>query len=471
MPKGFKEVFWSADSIAEQWINENCVEEIWPASNEKDLESLAEKIARTFRRICKKYMGENKELVKWYPSKSARGIRGMYLFGDKAPELMKDLFILSRIAKGGLLEEEKEWMCEDLTGLLPLFRDMDEIKIIEQALSENNIEWDRKDHSLLNIKPESIEPGFMTKVMTANTIKELLTKSSEAGYYEQSVRDLLDHYYIEQEMGELFHDRIFVEADTRNGKNNRGFYLEQYTLVREWADKWRSIVENTGAVRIAERFEDSYEELTKNNIGDSERKAFYKEGSISTNIKQNCYLETADDLPEEELYECLLRIYRDNLFSCPVQQILYEHILKTCREGTLTGIGNPDCVDECLLKIYREALSQSCQKKKVIKNEPEGVDTKETCREECEKIVYDIAELFSKLENISTNDFKYLKNQAVSELEEIHKKIEKGKHEIQYFKETGRKAADIELLRLVRAKRKEIEKGKTILERAGIKLN
>ena len=112
-----------------------------------------------------------------------------------------------------------------------------------------------------------------------------------------------------------------MEADTRKGNLNRGFYLDQYTLVREWADKWRSIVENTGAVRIAERFEDAYEELTKNNIGDSERKAFYKEGSISANIEQNCYLETADYLPEEELYECLLRIYKDNLFSCPVQQI------------------------------------------------------------------------------------------------------------------------------------------------------
>ena len=201
MPNSFKEVFWSADSIAEQWINENCVEEIWPASNEKDLESLAEKIARTFRRICERYTGENKEMVKWYQSVSARGIRGLYLFGDKAPELLKELFVLSQITKKGLLEEEKEPIYKCLAGLLPLFRDMDEIKIIEQVLSVKKIEWDRKDHSLLNIKPESIEPGFMTKIMIANTSKELLTKSSEVGYYEQSVRDLLDHYYIEQEMG------------------------------------------------------------------------------------------------------------------------------------------------------------------------------------------------------------------------------------------------------------------------------
>ena len=145
--------------------------------------------------------------------------------------------------------------------------------------------------------------------------------------------------------------------------------------------------------------------------------------------------------------------------------------MKICRESTLTGIENPDCVDECLLKIYGEASSQSCQKKRVIKNEPESVDTKETCRKECEKIVYNVSELLSKLENISTDDFRYLKKQAVRELEEIHKKIEKRKHEKQYFQETDRKTADIELLRLVRAKRKEIENEKTILERAGININ
>ncbi len=167
---------------------------------------------------------------------------------------------------------------------------------------------------------------------------------------EQAVRD-----YCSGTSGErLYEKRLFVKV--RNAKwdkeKRREFYQDQYKLVKDWRDKWVSIMRKAGEIRKAERVECLYMgngEL-KNMITQDDEKIFCETGKTDNKIIQ-------------EEYKKMKRICEEDL----CQYVLYLFItggLERKRDGEKGAdkaieedAGTMDgCVEACAI-LFREVIN------------------------------------------------------------------------------------------------------------------
>lgn len=202
----------------------------------------------------------------------------------------------------------------------------------------------REAHDLINclaaILPYPMDEG--TEEICLETFNRRLCR------IEQAVRDYCSGAHMEK----LYEKRLFVKGESAKWakEKRREFYKEQYKLVKEWRDKWVSIMRKAGEIRKAERVECLYmvnSEL-KNMITQDDEKIFCKTGKTDNKIIQETY-EGMKIICEKDLCQYALYLF----ITGGLERDEEEGADKAIEEdaGTMNG-----CVEACAI-LYREVIN------------------------------------------------------------------------------------------------------------------
>lgn len=378
--KKLTDAVWKVRAIKEQWDKNGGNTRNWTADT----------ITRKFREMLEA-LGFKDE-IKWYYSESSAGGSGALIFGgEHTPDQMKELFDIFYGNDGLILTVEKNRVADILVNILPVQRNVKQMIELEQDFE--GLRQKEKGDEQVTIE----EYSFLDNV-----------NISEA--HEIRIREIVSEFVPNETS--LFLDRIFFKVDTEKVlfKANRQKINDfQYGQIKEWRDKWMSIMDYAAAARIAERFENGYDACNKFNIGEEERKSFYESGNAKSEVLQEA-INDSEWIGTEDLCEALFVIYEPNL-SKGFQK--------------------------------KEDISQHTERN--INNQK----TWESWQNECSELVNDVIK--NRLKKISKNDFEYMEKCAFQELESIRSKVKREQEKMIYRHEVaGRTEEDMEKLSHIR---------------------
>lgn len=388
------ETFYIIETIKQEWDANGWNERNWTVDT----------ITRKFRKMLED-LGFKDE-IKWYYSESGKGGSGKLIFnGENTPWQMRELFNIFYDNNGLLLTEEKNRIAKILVNILPMERSLEGQKRLKESFEKLDKTSERKEKRMLE------EYLF-------DTVIDKIQK------HEVRIWEIVNAFNPNKT--DVFLCRLFVrvekaEISLKSGRQK--FYRFQYFRIREWLDKWKLIMEDAVAVRIAERFENGYLACIKHKVTKEERRAFYENGDVRSQALQDVCGDS-NWIRADDLCEALSEIYE-----------------KDSSNGQENGEGN-----------IQDAESSKNNEKKW-----------EDWRDECLKLVNDL--LSNELKNVSKEDFEYMINCAFQELEIIRLKVLREKNKNIYSSETrGRTEKDLD--KLSQIKEAIATPKRTILDRA-----
>lgn len=374
--KCLKDVFCTVSDIKKVWDENGWNTKNW----------VEDTIIRKFKKILKEIGLEDE--TKWYQSESVNGRSEIYIFDDKkvAPEKIYELFDIFYGSRGLIREEEKNVIAKILIDILPTSRSIDDLEKSLQKFHETDIG---------NLSDEEL---FNDNIFLLNNSEE----------HKQRILEAV--YSYEPDMMDFFLDKILVEVssnDIPSKRSRQEFYAFQYDEIRQWRDKWKSIMEYAAAVRIAERFENGYDVCREKVIGKKERKDFYKNGACNNQALQEID-RNSNWIEKEDLCEALIVMQERGLLENPQDERNVTQNIKTSSSNK-----------EEWCNQYMDLVNNIC------KNE---------------------------LQKVSKGDFNYMKGWALQELKDVGCRVErKRKERIYCFELEDRTAEDLEKLSRIKA--------------------
>lgn len=318
---------------------------------------------------------------------------------------MRELFNIFYDNNGLLLTEEKNRIAKILVNILPMERSLEGQKRLKESFEK------------LDKTSEGKEKRMLEEYLF-DTVIDKIQK------HEVRIWEIVNAFNPNKT--DVFLCRLFVRAEKAEislKSRRQKFYRFQYFRIREWLDKWKLIMEDAVAVRIAERFENGYLACIKHKVTKEERRAFYENGDVRSQALEDV-CKDSNWIRADDLCEALSEIYE-----------------KDSSNGQENGEGN-----------IQDAESSKNNEKKW-----------EDWRDECLKLVNDL--LSNELKNVSKEDFEYMINCAFQELEIIRLKVLREKNKNIYSSETrGRTEKDLD--KLSQIKEAIATPKRTILDRA-----
>lgn len=318
---------------------------------------------------------------------------------------MRELFNIFYDNNGLLLTEEKNRIAKILVNILPMERSLEGQKRLKESFEK------------LDKTSEGKEKRMLEEYLF-DTVIDKIQK------HEVRIWEIVNAFNPNKT--DVFLCRLFVRAEKAEislKSRRQKFYRFQYFRIREWLDKWKLIMEDAVAVRIAERFENGYLACIRHEVTKEERRAFYENGDVRSQALEDV-CKDSNWIRADDLCEALSEIYE-----------------KDSSNGQENGEGN-----------IQDAESSKNNEKKW-----------EDWRDECLKLVNDL--LSNELKNVSKEDFEYMINCAFQELEIIRLKVLREKNKNIYSSETrGRTEKDLD--KLSQIKEAIATPKRTILDRA-----
>lgn len=209
----------------------------------------------------------------------------------------------------------------------------------------------------------------------------ILDENREA---ERKISEIVNNFYNRKRSVEVFEKKLFVDVpefiSNQNGKYE--FFRYQSECIKEWGEKWESIMESIRTLRMAERFDIGYEWLMIQNRA-LERKSRQES---EKQLKEFC----ASGKGEENLREA----YNNKKMSSRNVYRFAIHKYERRKEET-------------------EIRLAETPKEEDIQN----TRTKKTCLTDCKETVKKV--LKARLKKDYEEDFYFTIGQAFDELEQI----------------------------------------------------
>lgn len=173
---------------------------------------------------------------------------------------MRELFNIFYDNNGLLLTEEKNRIAKILVNILPMERSLEGQKRLKESFEK------------LDKTSEGKEKRMLEEYLF-DTVIDKIQK------HEVRIWEIVNAFNPNKT--DVFLCRLFVRAEKAEislKSRRQKFYRFQYFRIREWLDKWKLIMEDAVAVRIAERFENGYLACIRHEVTKEERRAFYENG-------------------------------------------------------------------------------------------------------------------------------------------------------------------------------------------------
>ena len=404
--------FWTTESIAREIYKKRedekrkegkSVEEKSEEEFEKEIERQADDISRTFRIKLSEKLNFTPELIELFMSETESGT-GRFIFeGENVPDIMDELQTWLKEYDDVFSWKEKEKIAGQLMNILPLCRNMKEIR--------RHRKWKKKDEvqKLNKNKVKEINLGeFAEEDLYYDIYSECERNADEKSqmadgefaislynrYKEngERIKEVVEDYYFRNIKEENYERDFFVRLDAKKITSNKlkiDFYSYQYSMVKGWESKWKFVMEEIMRLRTAERFNIGEEVCISKNLSLNDRREFYKTGKTND-----------------------------------------SDLLKLCRETTWLRISD---LCECILKLYKSKESDTHFFEKRIANVAEREMRKECCNE-CRELFY---KCIKQKEKFSDSDYTYILQCMLKELMDIKDIILNEQKEIYYANEVG----------------------------------
>ena len=406
--------FWTTESIAREIYKKReeekrkegkSEEEKSEEEIEKEIERQADDISRTFRIKLSEKLNFKPELIALFMSETESGT-GRFIFegeNKNVPDIMDKLQLWLKKYDDVFSWKEKDTIAEQLMSILPLCRNMKEIrryrkwkkKDAVQKLSKNKV----KEINLGEFAEEDLyydlysdygrKADEKSQISDEEFAIRLYKRHGEKSY---RIKEAVEDYYLRNIKDKNYDTDFFVRLDTKKITSHKlkiDFYSYQYSTVKGWESKWQFVMEEIMRLRTAERFNVGCEMCISKNLSLNDRREFYKTGKTND-----------------------------------------TDLLKLCRETTWIRISD---LCECILKLYKSKKSDTCFFEKRIKNVAEREMRKKCCNE-CRELFY---KCIKQKEKFSDSDYTYILQCMLKELMDIKDIILNEQKEIYYANEVG----------------------------------
>lgn len=405
--------FWTTESIARELYKKRKEKKRKEVKNEeekseeeieKEIERQADDISRTFRIKLSEKLNFKPELISLFMSETERGT-GRFIFeGENVPDIMDELQTWLKKYDDVFSWKEKEKLVGQLMVILPLCRNMKEIRMYRkwkkndeaQKLSKSMV----KEINLGKFTEEDLYydlySDYEKKADEKSQIADeewfairLYNRYKENGY---RIKEAVEDYYLRNIKEKNYETDFFVRLDTKKINSHKlqiDFYSYQYSMVKGWESKWKFVMEEIMRLRTAERYNAGCEMCISKSLSLEDRREFYKTGKTTdTDLLKIC--QETHWIRISDLCECILKSYKSREFD--------THFFEKRIEMMVEREMHKECCKECSELFYR------CIKQK---------------------------------EQFSDSDFLYILQCMLEELMNIKDMILKEQKEIYYANEVG----------------------------------